>query len=171
MKVNGYCFTECVEKQTSVYIQTFMNSLWRCRSLHFDTSLCDLDVESIAYRCERKTSAPVISKGFQSTLVEFCFLLRLVSLIFFVSFRAVCIQMRDPYLNRGWGRGGGGGVGGGGLHSDIYSLVSFKLGWWYTHQWPLHHHIGMNDHRLQSRSKGDMKTRVCAVFPILSGIK
>ena len=67
---------------------------------HFDTRLIDHDLDSRSQECEKTTSAPIISQSFQSAWMEFCILLRLVSvmkhvLILFCPFN---VQERGPYL-------------------------------------------------------------------------
>ena len=48
------------------YIQTWCDDRYYC-SLHFDTSLIDLDLDSRSQECEKaKTSAPIISQSLQS---------------------------------------------------------------------------------------------------------
>ena len=81
-------------------IQTWFDDNYYC-TLHFDTSLLDLDLASRSQVCKKaKTSLPIISQGFQPIYVEFCPLLRLncvMNLILFLSY-PLNIRGRDAYL-------------------------------------------------------------------------
>ena len=81
-------------------IQIWCDDRYYC-TLHFDTSLFDLDLHSRSQECENEiTSAPIASQTFQSIWMEFCIRLRLVgvvNLILSLS-RPFNFQGREPYL-------------------------------------------------------------------------
>ena len=62
-------------------IQTWYDDRCYC-TLHFDTSLVDLNLDSVSQKCEKaKTSASVISQSFQLIRMEFIIHLRFVGVV------------------------------------------------------------------------------------------
>ena len=84
---NNCCFTDCVKKinvgmHSDVYhidlIQTCHNDGYYC-TLHFDTSLIGLDLDSRSQECNKEQfSVAIISQSFQLIWMEFGLLLRFV---------------------------------------------------------------------------------------------
>ena len=101
------CFIDCIEelKRRRAFghlrlslIQTWYNYRFYC-TLHFVTSLIDVDLHSRSQECEKaKTSAPVISQSFQSFWMEFGILWRLVGVRSLI-FSLFSIQGRKIYVH------------------------------------------------------------------------
>ena len=71
----------CIQTLWMDFIQTCCDDTYYW-TLHFDTSLTDIDLDSVSQECKKaKHSVPIISHSFQLILMEFGVLLRVVDVM------------------------------------------------------------------------------------------